>query len=658
MEIINSDEFKSQVEKFTDTVINLIDVVAGKKDRQSFKENVERRILQRNALVKTLNKLESNPPESIPDLKYTIAKLQNIKVDIEDLDVQLDDVLYRLKVFNQTQYMENHDINTANADALGKATFSTKFRLETIMKEIPFEQEIESNKNNSKLHLPNVELPIFAGKPEDFERFIFSFKSIINKFSLTQFEKYSYLLQRVKGAAKDIVESVPTGQNEFDNAIQLLTDAFSDEVTQQFAVIQNLSNLKLQTKQECYHWISQARSINDQIKRLNITENTFLQYHLWHGMSNNFKKHFIDMSNKNMPDVDDILDNAFDVFKRMRLDKQESSSGISRDLEVVDHNMVSLATGVDYNVSTPQSKPSPVNSNSNKNEQPRNKKDCTLCTKDGVVSDHYLSKCPVYISPQQKIDKIKSLAGCTRCGMLNHANRTCKFRFKHKCYTCDRYHFNYLCTNKRDNPSNHNTNTVSFNVMNADNDSNVIIPSFTVNAKSRQNKTKHARCMYDPASQVTFVTQKFADKIKYDIVEKVNAKITGFNGPKYYDTNLIKFPIKIGNHSREIKGLIVPEIRSKIKSDLFKEIKTKFKDANIALADRNLGFDEEVDILVGADSVGIIPVHCCNFGPTGQQSIVYYCAAGIMLAGDMTLLVANLQHVHLLKEFIRKIDTL
>ena len=71
-----------------------------------------------------------------------------------------------------------------------------------------------------------------------------------------------------------------------------------------------------------------------------------------------------------------------------------------------------------------------------------------------------------------------------------------------------------------------------------------------------------------------------------------------------------------------------------------------------------MGFDEGVDILIGADSVGIIPVHCCNFGPEGQKSLIYYCAAGIMLARDMTLLMKNLKHVGLVKDFIRKIDTM
>ena len=60
-----------------------------------------------------------------------------------------------------------------------------------------------------KLKLPEVPFPVFDGKPETYRRFIDSLESILYKFILTSFEKFSYLRQQVSGSARDIVESLP-----------------------------------------------------------------------------------------------------------------------------------------------------------------------------------------------------------------------------------------------------------------------------------------------------------------------------------------------------------------------------------------------------------------------------------------------------------------
>ena len=100
-----------------------------------------------------------------------------------------------------------------------------------------------------KLRLPNVELPSFGGKPEEYFKFIDNFETILSKFDLTQFEKFSYLQKHVFGPAKEIIESVPLGGgNSYDTAKQLLSDAFSRKVVQQFSVIENLLKLKLTRK--------------------------------------------------------------------------------------------------------------------------------------------------------------------------------------------------------------------------------------------------------------------------------------------------------------------------------------------------------------------------------------------------------------------------
>lgn len=106
----------------------------------------------------------------------------------------------------------------------------------------------------------------------------------------TQFEKFSYLSQQVSGPAKEIVDSVPDGNLNYDTAKGLLKDAFSCEVLQQFSVGDELVKSNLCSNNDIYHRISKARVLVDQMKRLKITSEVFAQYfcamEYWTGLNN------------------------------------------------------------------------------------------------------------------------------------------------------------------------------------------------------------------------------------------------------------------------------------------------------------------------------------------------------------------------------------
>lgn len=624
-----------------------------KKESNELKTLIKKRGFKRSSLSKTLKTIKDSADLDLTKINFYINKLDTLKNEIEEFDSKIETKSLNFELIDDAQYQSNSAVNERYMDELNMALASLKCGLGNLsagstINNSTVEGPI-NNSNSSKLKLPNVELPKFYGQPEEFERFIFTFESILSKFNLTQFERYSYLLQNVYSSARDIVQSVPTGQDEYDTAKQLLTQAFSDKLTQQFSVIEKLIKLKLNSNGECYHWISEARTIRDQILRLKIDADTFCQYFLWNGMSNKFKRNFISVCNKSVPSLEEILSGAFDVFKRSQLDSSKTSVVTNETFDMSSNkNSIALATNIDYNSS--------------------NKKvvGCSLCNSDNKSSEvgHTLHMCTVYKNAKEKLDKIKELNGCLKCGWLNHTTQKCKYRFKNKCYICNNnYHYSFLCmkTKEPQNSTNVNCNasTVNLDVMNASNDSNILIPSFTLSAKSKiNNKMKPARCMYDPASQVTFVTENFANKIDYKIVAHVNAKITGFNGSKLYKTKSIKFTTKIGNFDREIRALIVPEIKSKVTSSHFKDIAIEFKKYGIPLADKHFNANNEIDILLGADCIGIIPVHSCSFGPANNKSFVYYSAAGIMLTGDMNILKSNFNCLYLVKEFIHKIDNL
>ena len=178
------------------------------------------------------------------------------------------------------------------------------------------------------IKLPILELPTYDGTPENFERFISALDSIFDKRNLSSYEKYSYLLQCLSGPAKQIIDSMPTGNLNYEDARKLLSDAFSSKICQQYSVIEKLTNLKLTQNRDFYQWISEARILSQQVDRLNISGSTFVQYFLWHGLSERFKQSFISKTNKSKPDLNEILENAFDIYNRLPMSGKNNHSDV------------------------------------------------------------------------------------------------------------------------------------------------------------------------------------------------------------------------------------------------------------------------------------------------------------------------------------------
>ena len=69
---------------------------------------------------------------------------------------------------------------------------------------------------------------------------------------------------------------------------------------------------------------------------------------------------------------------------------------------------------------------------------------CSLCDSLGISSfDHKIMNCPKFSSPISKLSKIKDLNGCTKCGLLNHTIKQCRFKFKFKSKFCSEWHAHF-----------------------------------------------------------------------------------------------------------------------------------------------------------------------------------------------------------------------
>ena len=66
-----------------------------------------------------------------------------------------------------------------------------------------------------------------------------------------------------------------------------------------------------------------------------------------------------------------------------------------------------------------------------------------------MTVDHPIFKCTKFPTSASKIDRLKIIKACVKCGNENHSAQNCLFKFKRNCSFCRKQHFDFLCY-KRD----------------------------------------------------------------------------------------------------------------------------------------------------------------------------------------------------------------
>lgn len=616
---------------------------------------------KRQSITKTVAALDETFPTDLGAVDFYINKLTNIRSELLDLDSNIVSIRSKEEKFGEDLYLKFIEENETYLDKVDLTVSRLKEKRLSLIPVgvLPSENPDRSQGTSTpKLQLPQLELPAFDGKPVEFSRFIECFESILNKFCLSDFEKFSYLLQQVSGPARDIVNSVPQDNLSYETAKSLLTDAFSCKITQQFQVIEKLSQLKFGSVSDFYRWVSNVRIVTDQINNLDITPNIFIQYFIWNGIPAKFKSTFMNITNESYPSIDQIIGSAFKVHDRIKETSVKAEILTTSFVSGMDEESVTMATA--------------VNTRSVAKQTPNAM--CQLChADDSPDSDsHKIWDCETYKTPQSKLNKIQQLKGCTRCGLLNHDVSSCNFRFHNKCYNCKTFHQSFLCveniaqeksfvkngsrhgTNKNSEKIGGSSNPVTVNVMTNSIGNHTVIPTFTLTLP-KKNGYLDVRSMYDPASQVSFITQKFLQQVKHKIVkESVEVQITGFNDVKLLKTKIVEISVNLGGETRIFEAIVVPKLNSYIKSPLFKQVEEAFKEAEIPLADKYLSSDNgAIGILLGIDFAHILPIQSCSFG-SEVKSLVYHTCTGIMISGNIESLVHNIPYLEVVKETFNK----
>ena len=504
-----------------------------------------------------------------------------------------------------------------------------------------------SNSNvSNQLKLPQLPLPEYGKlKGESLDKFFRNFEVIIDKYGLSSYEKFVFLMKQLHNEPLTLVRSLQGSQQSYEVAKELLLNAFAQPIKQKFDIINRLANLKFDSNTNAYEFISEIRVIIDTFENLKIDIQSLLQYFIWNAMNGTMKSIFVQIVNNSFPTLEQIQKHIFEATERylsttpkvgVRSNKSHESTSNSSSSS----STIGMAANVEYS------------------SEKRKFRSCILCTRSNVLNvNHPIFKCDKFASPREKLDKLKQLNICTKCGNEGHETSKCKFRFAKSCRFCNRYHFSYLCPSHNDVNSSQNNPTssdqsersVSNHAATLNGDevcllrlSDVLLPTFSCVLPNGENM----RGLKDSGSQANFVSDSVLKNCRYKVI-KNNHKLTvdGMNISQPYITRIVQIPLTFGEKTHNINAICVPKIRTKINAPGLKDIVQHFISKGYTLADKFLTESEEIsniEFILGADANHCIPETTIVFGNNGESTFSKT-HMGTLLYGSTNRLVNDLR---------------
>ncbi|GFW55991.1 DUF1758 domain-containing protein [Trichonephila clavipes] len=241
--------------------------------------------------------------EGLHHLKIETGQYKNI---IKELDILQNDYCALPDKINLNDALDSL------SDLQDKAE-ETKVSLLVLLSN--YESKIETVNNTSKnthVKLPDLPLPIFSGKFQEFEQFKLQFMNLIgNNPSLNEVQKLCYL----KGALKNEASLIQSDQDTFDSLLKALEVRYENtRALVDIHIAEILSINKLNSENP-----SQIRSIKDKVrnhlrslKNLNFESNPLSDAIILHVLSNKVDKEsqrlfHLSLTTTKVPSLDEFI---------------------------------------------------------------------------------------------------------------------------------------------------------------------------------------------------------------------------------------------------------------------------------------------------------------------------------------------------------------
>jgi len=277
--------------------------------------------------------------------------------------------------------------------------------------------------SSSKRKLPNIELPLFSGRIEDWPAFRDLFVSILSRHpALADVEKLHYLKTRVQGEAEERIKNLPTTGDNFKRAWDILEERYENKrvlVHSCLATFSTMTRMKTESVADLKKLVNgmlQIAGTLESIGRKPAYDNDFFVHSVIELLDSRSRREW-EEATSDMRDPP-----SFDQLKQF----------LERRLRALE----ALYTSSGNASSTTSAKATNVSSRSARSNLAQKKKQtrCALCQKE-----HYILHCSDFQKkqPAQKKELAESSKLCLNC-FGNHAVSECPSR--KSCAACNARH--------------------------------------------------------------------------------------------------------------------------------------------------------------------------------------------------------------------------
>lgn len=493
--------------------------------------------------------------------------------------------------------------------------------------------------SQSKVKLPKLTLPIFEGCYKSWPMFLSLYNSSIhNNKSLSNGEKYQYLISQLQGEPLNLVKSLPCTDDNYLIAYNTLFKRYQNKrrlASAYWDEINNLAKLTMDSPQELRHLLDIFSENLLALEKLGF-ETTHWDFILFHVLIRKIDgesvKRFELQYETNNPNTD------IPTFKQLKTFLEKQCSALtSADLEISKRTQF---TQDKTKFTSQRKKGSSYTSSFAINTDTRIIPTCRICN-----TDHFIYKCPYFLakSPSDRYAFVKQNNLCLNCLLSNHGVTDCTSQMA--CKLCNRkhhslLHFDTSCTSSSQTTSllsvSEETEMISDEITGGQTDSEVnaltsVVPCHTTVLLSTANveildaggNFQTIRVLLDSASQASFISEKCYRKLglrRFQLKTPIHGLGQMSSKGSSGVTCTIR-PLNNPNTSFTVDAIILPQICSNLPSSNI-SINDWNHITNLKLADNKFHISGPIDMLLGADIFSQILLEGRFLGGNNQATAI------------------------------------
>ena len=279
----------------------------------------------------------------------------------------------------------------------------------------------QSTNHQLSYKLPHLQLPQFSGIATEWANYWSLFKVIVHdKEEIEPVVKFNFLISSLKGEPLTIVKSLPISETNYDIAIQLLTEKYSNNTRLKDTLLMQLQNLAepSYSQVEIQSFRISYATILGQYKQLQSVIDENIIVNMLYQKLNKTIRNFVQMRLQKL----EFSFTELDATLKYLCEHLERESLFDKKTEKKADNKPVTPVAVRQAVSKAATKISK----------------CQLCSQE-----HKVNLCSMYPTIESKSQRVYELKLCRNCLRPNHVANDCPSQFC--CRFCSRLHHSTLC---------------------------------------------------------------------------------------------------------------------------------------------------------------------------------------------------------------------